>query len=72
MTGTSGEATPISAEEAIRRIQERDHVLPPGKAVMDFAHEQALILLIKDGVVSAGLTPDGQLAFGRGPNWGVL
>jgi len=56
------EVTPITATEAIRRIQERDHVAPPGLQ-MNFEQEQELIAAIRARQVYAGLTDDGQLAF---------
>lgn len=53
----------ITTEEAIRRIQERDHVLKPGMPRMGFKYEQGMIELLREGVIEAALTEDGQLAF---------
>jgi hypothetical protein len=48
----------ISTEEAIRRIKERDHVVPPHQPMMDFTHEQATINMIQDGLMIAAFDPD--------------
>lgn len=53
----------LEVDEAIRRIQERDHILLPGEEQMDFEHEQAIIDLLRMGEITAALLPDGRIAF---------
>jgi len=55
--------TPISTEEAVRRIKERDHLDARQGATMPFINEQALVHLLQTGEAIAGLTPEGRLAF---------
>ena len=54
--------TPITVEEAVRRVQERDHV---HTIQLDFEHEQSLIAALKAGLLLPGLTEDGELALYR-------
>lgn len=53
----------LPTDEGVRRIQERDHVLAPGTNWMSFDFEQAMIHLLREGVVFAVLATDGQLGF---------
>jgi len=55
-------ATQISADEAIRRLREDDHVVLTDKRMPPEA-EEGLIEAIREGTLLAGLTEDGQLAF---------
>lgn len=55
-------AQPISTEEAIHRIREGRHVeFAPEDD--DSLLERALIQLLEEGHIEAGLTEDGRLAF---------
>lgn len=56
-------AVVLDTDEAVRRIQERDHRLEPGVTWMRFEEEQAFIHLLRTGFAVAVLCADGQLAF---------
>jgi hypothetical protein len=49
----------IDAQEAIRRIQERDHTEPSGS----FETDEVILELIRSGKVVVALTPSQVLAF---------
>lgn len=60
-------AQPITVEEGIRRIQERDHAQGSGPLAMAFEYEQQLISLLRQGTIQAGYDPETRvLAFKTG------
>lgn len=52
----------IDADEAVRRIQERDHYVPSGRMGTSMSDE-VIISLIRKGAVLVALATDRQLCF---------
>jgi len=63
----SPDAQPLDTDEAVRRIQERDHVLRPGVQPLPYEAEQVLVEALREGRMLAFLLLDGQLAFTWAP-----